>query len=213
MVNFLNIGKHMVLMETATEKMTRLLLLYPEKKWKQAELAERSGCSKAFASKFTKKMVAEGILARPKPQEIMLLGGTKLLNAWCSMRKLPKPIYIKTNLSKPQIEKMLKKEKGCCLTLFSAAWHRIKFMKTERIEAYVEKSKAKKFIKKFGLATKNPTNFIIFPSDSHVFENSEKISGICLVNIVQNYADLISSGGTGMRVAYELGKKYNLRGV
>ncbi len=200
-------------METATEKMIRLFLLYPKKRWKQIELARKSKCSKAFVSKFVKKMVAEGILARPKPQEIMLLSGTKLLNSWCSIRKLPKPVYIKTNLSKLQTEKMLEKEGGYCLTLFSAAWYRTKFMKTDKIEAYVEKGKIKKFVKKFGTTSKNPTNFIVFPSDSHIIGNSEKINGICLVNIIQNYVDLVSYGGTGMRVADELDKKYNIRGI
>ena len=200
-------------METATEKMIRLFLLYPKKRWKQVELARKSRCSKAFVSKFTKKMAAEGIFARPKPQEIMLLSGMKLLNIWCSIRKLPKTVYIKTKLSKPQIEKMLKKEKGYCLTLFSAAWYRLKFMKTGKIESYVEKGKIKKFVKRFGMTSKNPTNFIVFPSGSYILENSEKINGICLVNIIQNYVDLVSSGGTGMRVADEIDKKYNIRGI
>lgn len=200
-------------METATEKIIRLFLIHTKKKWKQVELAERSKCSKAFVSKFIKKMVSEGILARPKHSEIILLNNTKLLSMWCSARKLPKPVYVKTKFSKAQIEKMLKKERHYSLTLFSAAWHRIKFMKTNTIEAYVDKVKVKNFIKKFGAASNYPTSFIVFPSDEHVFDSSEKMNSLFLVNIIQNYVDLISIGGTGARVAYELDKRYNLRGV
>jgi hypothetical protein len=200
-------------MKTSTEKIICLLLTNPKKEWKQIELAKKAGCTKAFLSKLTKKMVSQGILARPKSQQIIVISIAKLLNRWCSIRKLPKPIYIKTNLSKQQIEKKMKKESNYALTLFSAAWHRVKFMKTNTIEAYVKKGKVMDFIKKFGSPVKNPTNFIIYPEEKQVFENIEKIRGLCLVHVIQNYVDLTSISGTGIRVAHELDKKYNLRGI
>jgi len=200
-------------METSTEKIIRLFLIYPRKTWKQSELAKKVGCSKAFVSKLIKRLVSEGVITRPNPQKIILINNAKLLNKWYSLRKMPKPIYIKTEFSKRQIENMLKKETDYCLTLFSAAWHRIKFMKTNRIEAYVNKRKTRKFIEKFGKISKNPTNFIIFPSDNQLFEATEKVNGLHLVHFIQNYVDLVSLGGTGIRVAHELDKKYDLRGI
>ncbi len=200
-------------MESATEKILRLVLLHHEKSWKQVELAELAGCSKAFVSKLTKKMVSEGVLARPNAQEILLISGTKALALWCNTRKMPHPVYIKTLLTKTAIENKLRKEKCYALTLFSAAWHRVKFMKTNRIEAYVDKGCVKSFADKFGRLSKTPTNFIAFPSGKEVFEKTETIEGLRLIHVIQNYVDLASSGGTGMRVAYELGKKYNIRGI
>ncbi|MCD6476600.1 MAG: hypothetical protein J7K26_00335, partial [Candidatus Aenigmarchaeota archaeon] len=135
------------------------------------------------------------------------------LNIWCNIRKLEKPIYIKTKLNYKQILKKLKKLDNYALTLLSAAWIRIKFMKTSRIEIYVSKKHINKFIKEIGEKSKKPTNFIIFPCDKYIFEGSEKIDSLILVSVVQNYVDLIAYGGTGIRVALKLAEKYNLLGV
>ncbi|MFQ5647852.1 MAG: hypothetical protein ACE5FW_01325, partial [Candidatus Aenigmatarchaeota archaeon] len=76
-------------METATEKIFRLLLVYPRRRWKQVELAGRAGCSKAFLSKLTKRLVEDGILLRPSPRELVLVSATRLLSRWAAIRKLP----------------------------------------------------------------------------------------------------------------------------
>lgn len=199
-------------METSTEKVVRLLLTYPKRKWRQKELAEATNCSKAFLSKLTKKLIERGILARPYKNQIILLSFTNALNFWQTIRKLPKPIYIKTGLNQEEIIKKLKNI-DCCITLFYSAWLRTKFMKTNTIEIYVLNDKIKKFIKIFGKESKEPTNFTVFEADKDVFIGSEKLNNLRLVSIVQNYVDLMVYGGSGVRVALKLSEKYNLLGV
>jgi len=199
-------------METSTEKVIKLLLTFPKRKWKQKELAEAVGCSKAFLSKLTKKLIEKGILARPYKNQIILLSFTNALNFWQTMRKLPKPVYIKTNLNQEEIIKKLEKTPHC-LTLFYAAWLRIKFMKTNTVEVYVLKNEINKFVKIFGKESNEPTNFIVFPADKYVFLGSEKINNLRVVSLVQNYVDLMIYGGSGVRVALKLAEKYNLLGV
>jgi len=198
-------------METSTEKVIRLLLTYPKRKWKQKELAEAVNCSRAFLSKLTKKLTERGIIARPYKNQIILLSFTNALNFWQTIRKLPKPTYIKTKLSQEQITKKLNMD--CCITLFYSAWLRTKFMKTSTIEVYVLKDKIKNFIRHFGEESKEPTSFTVFQADKDVFLGSEKINNLNLVSIVQNYVDLIIYGGTGTRVALKLSEKYNLLGI
>lgn len=198
-------------METSTEKVIRLLLTYPKRKWKQKDLAEATCCSKPFLSKLTKKLMEKGILARPYKNQIILLSFTNALNFWQTIRKLPNPIYIKTKLNQNRILKNLKGD--YCLTLFYAAWLRTKFMKTNTIEVYVLKNGLKKFIKRFGEVSEEQTNFMVFPADKDVFMESEKINNLKLVSTVQNYVDLMIYGGTGVRVALKLAEKYNLLGV
>ncbi len=195
-------------METAKEKVMRSLLTHPKNTWKQKELADKAGCSKAFLSKLTKKFISEGILTRPYNQQLVLVSYTKLLNKWSGERKMPQPVYIKTEMKSKRVEQKLKKMESYALTLFSAAWHRIKFMKTNTVEVYVHKD-LKPFIKTFGKKSKDPTTFSIFPIDEEI-EGSEKINGLSLVSVVQNYVDLMSYGGNGARVAFELAKKYEL---
>ncbi len=199
-------------METSTEKVIRLLLTYPKRKWKQKELAENANCSKAFLSKLTKRLIDKGILARPYKNQIILLSFTNALNSWQTIRKLPKPTYVKTALKQEQIIKKLKNT-NCCITLFYSAWLRTKFMKTNTVEVYVLKNEIKKFIRQFGKESKEPTNFIIFEADKDVFLGSEEMNNLKLVSPVQNYVDLMIYGGSGARTALKLSEKYNLLGV
>ncbi len=196
-------------METATEAIIRLLLTYPKKSWKKVELARRANCSKPFLTKLMKKLEEEGIVVKAF-SGISLISFSKLINQWIALRELPKPIYIETNLTNKKIEEKLKEMDDYALTLFSAAWHRIKFMKTDSFELYTTKPKQ---FKKIGEFTRNPTNFLIFYYNKNIFEGMEKIKNINLVSPIQNYVDLMSYGGSGVRVAIRLAEKYDLLGV
>jgi hypothetical protein len=110
------------------------------------------------------------------------------------------------------IEGKLKKEKDYVLTLFRAAWYRINFMRTNSFEIYVSPENIEKFTAKFGKIAKEPTNFIVYKCEEEIFEGMERENELNLVSVVQNYVDLIGFGGTGARVAFELGKKYGLIG-
>lgn len=200
-------------METSTEKIIRLLLSCPKRRWRQTELASAADCSKAYLSKLTKRWLYEGMIARPKPQEIVLVGASKALSYWVSIRKPPKAVFISTNLTKAETEHLLKKETGYALTLFSAAWHRAKFMKTNTIEAYVLRKKLKHFVKKLGKVSGNPTPLTLMSAEKDVFINTERMHGLLLVSPAQNYVDLMLVGGSGVRVALEIAKMYNLLGV
>ncbi|MBN2014197.1 MAG: hypothetical protein JW778_03365 [Candidatus Altiarchaeota archaeon] len=199
-------------MENSTERIIRLLLTHPKRRWVQKDLAEKTHCSTAFVSKLMKKFQSENIIARPYKNQVVLIGFSKLLNRWSSTRKLPQPIYIRTSFSEEKIEGLLRREKGYVLTLFRAAWHRTKFMKTDSFEVYVVSDKIEGFTKKLGARTENPTNFIVYECEEQVFEGMETINKLRLVSVVQNYTDLMSLGGTGSRVAFNLAEKYGLIG-
>ncbi|MEA3254704.1 MAG: hypothetical protein U9Q22_02595 [Candidatus Altiarchaeota archaeon] len=199
-------------MENSTEKIIRLLLTYPDRKWMQKDLAEETHCSRAFVSKLMHRFQSENIIARPYKNQVVLVGFSKLLNKWSGMRKLPEPVYIETTFSEEEIEGLLRKQKDYVLTLFRAAWYRTKFMKTNSFEVYVSPGNLERFMSGFGDRTTNPAKFIIYECGEQVFEGMEVVEGLNLVSVVQNYVDLMSFGGTGNRVAFNLGEKYGLIG-
>jgi len=199
-------------MENSTEKIIRLLLTYPKRKWMQKDMAEKAGCSRAYVSKLMRRFHSENIIARPYKNQVVLIGFSKLLNKWAGMRKLPEPIYIETSLSEEEIEELLKKQKDYALALFRAAWYRTKLMRTDSFEMYVLPRNIKRFTDKFGEVVENPTNFIIYECEEQIFEGMEVIGGLNLVSVVQNYVDLMSFGGTGSRVAFNLAGRYELFG-
>ncbi|MBI2971552.1 MAG: hypothetical protein HYY37_04020 [Candidatus Aenigmarchaeota archaeon] len=198
-------------METATEKVVRLLLLYPKRRWRQKELALRAACSKAFLSKLTKKFAAGGMVVKAG-RDVVLINPTKLITYWCSIRKLPKPVYIQTAASKDTILEKVKGRKDICLTLFSSAWLRVQLMKTSTVELYVLQSGLSSVAKKLGQKSKMPTNVVLFPTDKDIFEGAKTIQGIAAVSPVQNYVDLMVYGGSGSRVATKLAEQYKLLG-
>jgi len=189
------------------ERIIRLSLTYPNKKWKQKELISSTGYSKGFISQETKRLSEENIVSKLN-EKIVLIDFPKLLNKWVGIRKLPKPLYFKIgNVNK--FEKKLKNSKiEYALTLFRAAWHRIKFLKVEKVELYIKKkdlAKIKKLLGKEQIAG----NVEVY-LDEDVFVGCEKIRGLNLVSVVQNYVDLMCVGGNGTRVAMQLAKKYEL---
>lgn len=189
-------------METATEKIIRLLLTYPKRKWMQKELASIVCCSKPFVSKIMHRFATDGIIAKPYKNQVVLLDFPRLLNIWASMRKLPAATYIKTDWSRKEIVDMLKESESYALTLFSAAWYRIHFMRTERLELYTTDES---FLHKFGSLSKEPTNFLAYICEKDVFEGCEIVE-LRVVSTPQTYVDLMSFGGIGVKVAQELAK-------
>lgn len=195
-------------MESSTEKIIRMLLEHPKQKWMQKDLAARSSCSRPYVCKLMKKFRKENIIARPYKNQVVLIGFSKLLNKWANMRKMPEPVFVETTLDEKEIENLLKDMEDYALTLFRAAWYRIKFMRTDSFEIYAQKPE--EFINKFGKKVNEPTKFIVYKGDENMFKSTEKIDGFNLVSVVQNYADLVTAGGSGARVAYEMAEIYDL---
>ncbi|MEM7819020.1 MAG: hypothetical protein QW403_02655 [Candidatus Aenigmatarchaeota archaeon] len=189
------------------EKITRLLLTYPNKKWKQKELVLATGFSKGFISQQIKELTEENIISKLE-NRIVLTDFLKLLNKWAGTRKLPKPTYFKAENVEKIEEKLRKSKIDYALTLFRAAWHRVKFLKVEKVELYVKRNDFEK-IKRILGKEEIVGNIEVYVDDDALI-GSEKINGLNLVSVVQNYVDLVCVGGNGTRVAMQLAKKYGL---
>jgi len=190
------------------EHITKLLLTYPKKEWKQKQLVLATGYSKGFISQEIKKLLYDNIVSK-LDSNIVLIDFPKLLNKWVGIRKLPKPIYFKTTSIERLEDKLKKSEIKYALTLFRAAWHRIKFLKIERIELYVIKKDLEKIRRLLGKEN-IAGNIEVYLDKDYIFVGNKKLDGLCLVSPVQNYVDLMCVGGSGTRVALQLAKKYKL---
>jgi len=184
-----------------------------KKRWKQKELLAEAGCTKGYLSKVIKKLEDGNIVAKIGRNQIILIDLPKLLNYWTSIRELVNPHFIGTEESIEEIEQKLKKSNiSYSITLFRAAWHRIKLLKVEKIEIYVLKKDLQKIFKLLGKP--NPHGKIeIYPAEEVDISYPEKIDGINLVPVVQNYVDLMCVGGNGTRIALELAKRFEYFGV
>lgn len=192
------------------ERILRSLALNPKKKWKQKELVERVRCTKGHVSKVISKLGKKNMVTKIGRGETIVVDLPKMLNYWISIRKLPRPYYINENPEK--IKKILKEDDlKYALTLFSAAWERIKLLKVKKIELYVLEKDLKKAFKILGKPS--PYGDVeIYPCDEFIFDGIEKKGKLNLVSVVQNYVDLMHIGGNGTRVGLALARKFNVLG-
>ncbi len=196
--------------DTATERLYRLLLTYPRESWIQKDLAARAGCSRGHTSRVVAALVSAGALARPYKNRVVLTSPAKLLTLWAARRVLPPPAFVATDRDPETVEDLLRESSGVGLTLFRAAWHRTKFLMTRTVEMYVPGAELRDWIDRLGSASEDPARVVLYPTAGAELEGLERIDGLPLVSVPQTYVDLIAVGGQGSRVAIHLARAAGL---
>lgn len=201
-------------MESAFEKTARVLLTEPRKRWTGIEISRRTGFSRAMTSRILTQLERDVVVAKPYKNQFILVEPIRLLMLWSSRRKLPSPTYVRTNKSDNDLDAVIARTKGVAATLFRGAWLRTQYMKTTSYELYVAPERIAQVAHSLGRVSRTPERVSIYPAeDSAVFLGSEKVRGVPVVSIPQNFVDLMSIGGSGPRVALQLGNVTGLLGV
>jgi hypothetical protein len=193
-------------MESAFEKTARLLLTEPKKNWTGVELSARTGYSKGMTSRVLKQLEREVVVAKPYKNRFVLVEPIRLLVLWSCRRRMPEPVYVESSKSDIQLDAAVAKMKGVALTQFRGAWLRTHYMRTTSYELYVPKGKVNPAAKALGKISASPQRISILPAeDNNVFLGSERVGGLLVVSLPQNFVDLMCTGGSGPRVALQLG--------
>jgi len=201
-------------MESAFEKTARLLLTEPKKNWTGVELSARTGYSKGMTSRVLKQLEREVVVAKPYKNRFVLVEPIRLLVLWSCKRRMPEPVYVETNKSDAQLDAAVAKMKGVALTQFRGAWLRAHYMRTTSYELYVPKGKVEPAAKALGKISESPQRISLLPAeDNDVFLGSERVGGLPVVSLPQNFVDLMCTGGSGPRVALQLGISSRMLGV
>lgn len=201
-------------MESAFEKTARVLLIEPQKRWTGIEISRRTGFSRAMTSRILTQLEREVVVAKPYKNQFILVEPIRLLMLWSSRRKLPPPVYVKTSKSDSDLDAVVSRTKGVATTLFRGAWLRTQYMKTTSYELYVEPERIARVTQSLGRVSRTPERVSIYPAeDGAVLLGSEKVGGVPVVSIPQNFVDLMSIGGSGPRVALQLGNVTGLLGT
>jgi len=201
-------------MESAFEKTARLLLTEPKKNWTGVELSARTGYSKGMTSRVLKQLEREVVVAKPYKNRFVLVEPIRLLVLWSCRRRMPEPVYVESSKSDAQLDAAVAKMKGVALTQFRGAWLRAHYMRTTSYELYVPKGKVDTAAKALGKISESPQRISLLPAeDNDVFLGSERVGGLPVVSLPQNFVDLMCTGGSGPRVALQLGISSRMLGV
>jgi len=201
-------------MESAFEKTARLLLTEPKKNWTGVELSARTGYSKGMTSRVLKQLEREVVVAKPYKNRFVLVEPIRLLVLWSCRRRMPEPVYVESSKSDAQLDAAVAKMKGVALTQFRGAWLRTHYMRTTSYELYVPKGKVDPAAKALGRISESPQRISLLPAeDNDVFLGSERVGGLPVVSLPQNFVDLMCTGGSGPRVALQLGISSRMLGV
>lgn len=198
-------------MESAFEKTARLLLTEPQKRWTGLELSQRTGYSRAMTSRILTQLERDVVVAKPYKNQFVLVEPIRLLTLWSCKRKLPQPIQVKTSKTDDELDAIIGRTRGVAVTLFRGAWLRVRYMRTTSYELYSIRDMTQKVVRSLGRASTSPERVSIFPAENGaVFQGMEKVDGVPVVSIPQNFVDLMSVGGSGPRVALQLGNASGL---
>jgi len=201
-------------MESAFEKTARLLLTEPKKNWTGVELSARTGYSKGMTSRVLQQLVREVVVAKPYKNRFVLVEPIRLLVLWSCRRRMPEPVYVESSKSDAQLDAAVAKMKGVALTQFRGAWLRAHYMRTASYELYVAIGKVNLAAKALGRISESPQRISLLPAeDNDVFLGSERAGGLPVVSLPQNFVDLMCTGGSGPRVALQLGISSRMLGV
>jgi hypothetical protein len=201
-------------MESAFEKTARLLLTEPKKNWTGVELSARTGYSKGMTSRVLQQLVREVVVAKPYKNRFVLVEPIRLLVLWSCRRRMPEPVYVESSKSDAQLDAAVAKMKGVALTQFRGAWLRTHYMRTTSYELYVPMGKVDPAAKALGKISESPQRISLLPAeDNDVFLGSERVGGLPVVSLPQNFVDLMCTGGSGPRVALQLGISSRMLGV
>ena len=201
-------------MESAFEKTARLLLTEPKKNWTGVELSARTGYSKGMTSRVLTQLEREVVVAKPYKNRFVLVEPIRLLVLWSCRRRMPEPVYVESSKSDIQLDAAVAKMKGVALTQFRGAWLRTHYMRTTSYELYVPKGKVDPAAKALGRISESPQRISLLPAeDNDVFLGSERVGGLPVVSLPQNFVDLMCTGGSGPRVALQLGISSRMLGV
>ncbi len=191
------------------ERILRVLLSNPDKKWKTKELAQTAEVSLGQVSN-VKTLLVDREWVEPKSFRLVEPG--QLLEAWRtayqSDRNQKRDFYsfAKANELEFSLADICRKvDISYALTGFSAAARRVPFVRYQRAMAYVS-GDIETIINCLELKeVDSGANLSIFiPYDDGVFYGNEEYEEVRVVSVVQNYLDLMGNSGRGEEAARAL---------
>ena len=201
-----------------SSRVTRQLLLHPQKFQAQAEIARQTGLDDGYVSKIVRRLEQEQYVAFNDHGALRPREPNLLLDAWQAAYDFNRHRILKGHVPArsgdellQRVSRVLSREKlAHAATGLAAAWHYTSFAAFRLATIYLSSMPARSLLKEleFSDEPKGANLWLVQPDDDGVFYGSQKQDGIRCVSPLQTFLDLKGQPERAKDAAVELRKKF-----
>lgn len=181
-------------------RISRRLLLEPERFWSQRELARAAGVNEGLTSRVVRKLEEEELIERKSSGEVRPRSPGRLLDAWCETYEFENNRIIRGYVLARSGAELLRRLAGSltqqgvhhAMTGLGAAWQATRFANFLTATVYLQEPPRDELMEALGFRREERGGnvWLVVPADAGVFDGEEDRDGIRCVSAVQVYLDL-----------------------
>ena len=200
-----------------SSRITRQLLLRPQRFQTQADLARESGLGDGYVSKIVRRLKEQHYIDANDEGAVRPHDPNVLLDAWHDAYEFDRHRIIKGHVSARSGDEVLERAVKAIIhenlewavTGLSAAWLFTRFVAFRLTTLYLSSMPSRSMLieMEFSEEPKGANLWLVLPNDEGVFHGSQTHEGIRCVSAVQTYLDLKAQPERAKDAATELRKK------
>jgi hypothetical protein len=183
-------------------RITRHLLIEPQRFFRQQELSRETGLDDGYTSRIVGRLEQEGLLEMNKSGAIRVRDPDLMLDAWAEKYAFDKHSIVCGHVTSRSGDELLSRlakflegsRTRYAATGLAAAWLQTEFAGFRLVTFYIEEPLSQKALKELGFREepKGANVWLATPDDEGVFDGSAAKEGIRCVHPVQGYLDLLA---------------------
>ena len=200
-----------------SSRITRLLLLDPQRWWSQNQLVEEGDLDRGYVSRICKRMESQQLIERNSDRALRPRDPNLLLDAWEDHYQFDQHEIIHGHVSARSGEELVHRvcqslkehHHNYAVTGLAAAWLLAPFANYRLATVYVDHTPTEAFFKdlKCRREERGANLWLIHPNDEGVFHGGQDIQDISCVSAIQTFIDLQSMPERAEEAASHLRKE------
>lgn len=201
-----------------SSRVSRWLLLHPERAWLQRELAQAVSLTEGYTSRVVRRLEEAMLLVRDPRGAVRAREPDLLLDAWTERYDFSKHTILKGYVLARSNQELLKRfvdaVNSCQIeyaaTALPAAWQRDHFAMFRTATFYVRDGASKKLLDTldFRPESRGSNVWLVTPNDDGVFHGAEEVEGLRCVSVLQTYLDLLGHPERAKDAAEQLRRRW-----
>ncbi|MBM3883033.1 MAG: MarR family transcriptional regulator [Verrucomicrobia bacterium] len=211
-------GRPSTVFAPKSARITRWLLIHPEERFSQQQLADATGLDKGLTSRVVRALEAQRLVARNEDGAVKVADFDALLEAWREAYDFSKHHIVRGHIAARSGDDVLRQLSGAlrqskaeyAATGLAAAWLMNPFAGFRLVVFYVAElpSEDKRRAIGFHPESRAENVWLVVPNDEAVFHGAADREGVRCVHPVQAYLDLKNHPERSAEAAEKLRRKF-----